>query len=277
MGLTKRRDSYYVEFPVMDDGKVLTLAQGGGGRLKRWKVGSFNKTIARQQEVLLKTDLMKGVVRSDQAKPVIFKAWGETYLQLEAVRRLHSYKDRRDTVTLQLIPFFGKKALTAITAEEVEAYRAQRRKRNGKPASVGTVNNDHIMLKHCLNMALRKGFILVNPATLVPIPNAHNERDRVLTPDEWERLYTGAARHLQPIMLTAYPLDRLDTIITGAGGSRAGVFSQSGSKVVAGRGFEVPPEWTPSEGVPSIQALRVEPAIRIERTTCGLRNRCSTN
>jgi len=28
---------------------------------------------------------------------------------------------------------------------------------------------------------------------------------------------------------------------------------------------------TPSAGVPYIQALKMEPAIRIERTTCGLR------
>ena len=31
MGLTKRKDSYYVEFQVLDDGEVLKLASGGGG------------------------------------------------------------------------------------------------------------------------------------------------------------------------------------------------------------------------------------------------------
>ena len=41
MGLTKRRDSYYVEFRVLDDGKTLRLATSvAGARLKRWKVGS---------------------------------------------------------------------------------------------------------------------------------------------------------------------------------------------------------------------------------------------
>lgn len=38
MGLTKRKDGWYVEFPVMDDGKVLQLARGTpGAKLKRWK------------------------------------------------------------------------------------------------------------------------------------------------------------------------------------------------------------------------------------------------
>jgi hypothetical protein len=47
---------------------------------------------------------------------------------------------------------------------------------------------------------------------------------------------------------------------------------QSGSKLVAEPAFAVGAVGTPSAGVPCIQALAMEPAIRIERTTCGLRN-----
>ena len=40
MRLTKRKDSYYVEFPALDNGKILTLARGiAGAKLKRLKVG----------------------------------------------------------------------------------------------------------------------------------------------------------------------------------------------------------------------------------------------
>ena len=62
-------------------------------------------------------------------------------------------------------------------------------------------------------------------------------------------------------------LDRLDSVTV----------PQSGSKTVAEGAFAVGAVGTPSTGVPYIQALKMEPAIRIERTTCGLRNRCSTN
>ena len=58
MGLTKRKDGWYVEFPVVDDGKVLQLASGTpGAKMKRWKTGSDNKTMAKQQEAMIKTDL----------------------------------------------------------------------------------------------------------------------------------------------------------------------------------------------------------------------------
>ena len=113
MGLTRRKHSYYVVFFVLDDGETLKLASGG--QLKRWKVGSPNMTVAKPQEALIRTDLMKGLVRSDQARPLTFNEWGEAYLQLEEVTRLRSYRDRVNVVRLQLIPFFGKKVLSEIT------------------------------------------------------------------------------------------------------------------------------------------------------------------
>ena len=215
MGLTKRKDSYYVEFRVLDNGKTLSLASGiQGGKLKRWKVGSFNKTVAKQQEAIIKTDLMKGIVKSDHEKPLTFTEWAEAYLALEEIQRLRSRKDRVNVVRLQLIPFFGKKFLTVITPEDVEAYRGQRRKYNGETPRLQTINNDHIILKHCLNVAKRKRLLTTNPASLVPIPCANNELDRVLTVVEWERLYEEAAPHLKPILLTAYHLgQRLGEIL----------------------------------------------------------------
>src|SRR5687767_14149343 len=113
MGLTKRKDSWYVEFRVLDNGEVLSLANGGGGQLKRWKVGSLNKTTAKQQEAILKTRLLSGQVRSQQkakAESVTFRQWAEEYLELEQVKKLKSYRMRRDHVR-NLLCFFGNKPL----------------------------------------------------------------------------------------------------------------------------------------------------------------------
>ncbi|HNP84267.1 MAG TPA: tyrosine-type recombinase/integrase [Nitrospira sp.] len=207
MGLTKRRDSYYVEFRVLDDGKALRLShEGVGGRLKRWKVGSLNKTMAKQHESIIKTDLMKGSIKTDQAKPVLFKEWGLRYLELEEVRRLRSFRDRDRILRQHLIPFFGASPLPEIRPDDVEQYRSQRRKQNGDAPTLQTVNNDHIILKHCLNVAIRRGLLVSNPASKVPLPDPHNERDRVLTEGEWERLHEAAAPHLKPMLLVAYHL-----------------------------------------------------------------------
>lgn len=106
----------------------------------------------------------------------------------------------------QLIPFFGGKVLTEIRPHDVEAFRAQRKKKDGPKPSIQTVNNDHIVLKHCLNVAIQRGRLQTNPATRVPLPDPQNARDRVLTEEERSKLYEAAKGHLKPVLLLAYQL-----------------------------------------------------------------------
>ena len=215
MGVVLRKDGLYVQFPVVDDGKVLAWGRGNPvAKLKRWKTHTTNKTMAKQQEAMIKTDLMKGKITSECSKSVTFSQWAETYLQLEEVKSLRSYKDRVATIRYQLIPFFGRKELQDITAEDIESYRAQRKLRNGKEPSLQTVNNDHTMVKHMLSVAERKGLVQTNVAKKVPMPDPQNERDRVLTNEEWERFYEGASPHIKPILSIAYHLGmRLSEIL----------------------------------------------------------------
>lgn len=217
MGLTKRRDSYYVAFSVIDspDGQSLVLASGvRGARVKRWKVGCLNKTVAKEMEAVIRTNLMLGKVSTEKAKPVLFKDWAKTYLELESVRALRTYQDRIEIMERQLVPFFGSKILTEIRPADIEQYRGQRLKRNGMPASLQTVNNDHVVLKHSLNVAVRRGVLVGNPAARVPMPNPQNERDRVLSAEEWDSLYGVAKPHLKPVLLLAYQLgQRLSEIV----------------------------------------------------------------
>jgi len=199
-----------------EDGKALVLASGvPGGRKKRWKVGCLNKTIAREMEAAIKTRILLGQESSERHKPVLFKEWAKTYLELDGVKTLRTHQERIERFERQLIPFFGSKLLTDITPQDIEKYRAQRRKRDGvTPASLQTVNNDHIVLKHCLNTAVRRGLLQSNPAAKVPLPDPNNSRDRVLTDDEWTRLYDAAKPHLKPVLLLAYQLgQRLSEIL----------------------------------------------------------------
>ena len=130
-----------------EDGKSWSLASGvPGAKKKRWKVGCLNKMIAREMEAAIKTRLLLGHEKTEQAKPMLFK--------------------------------------------------------------------DHVVLKHCLTVAIRRGLLQVNPATRVPLPDPQNARDRVLTEEEWSRLYHVAKPHLRPVLLTAYQLgQRLSEIV----------------------------------------------------------------
>ena len=208
MGITKRADSLYVEFRVVDDGQTLRLAAPyEGGKVKRWKCHTLKRELAKQQEAIIKTNLLKGIVLSDsKTKVPTFREWAKRYLELPEVRGLRYFDKHKRTVNDWLVPFFGDRLLSKIKVSDVEAYRAGRMRDDGKAAALSTVNWDHAVLKVMLNKALQRDLLMVNPACKVSMPNPQNERDRILSEDEWKRLYDEAAPHLKPILLVAYRL-----------------------------------------------------------------------
>ena len=209
MGLTKRKDSWYVEFHVVDDGKHLSLARGvAGARLKRWKVSSTNRTIAKQQEALIKTELMKGLIKSEHLQgPMLFKTLAEAYLAAPEIQRQALYDWKVRMVRGRLLPLFGDKMITTITAGMIEEYRAKRRiepGRHGTRVKVATINRDLALLKHLFSYAMREGWLERNPVSLVKFDKENNARDRVLSPEEFERLQRHSSPPLQAINLIAY-------------------------------------------------------------------------
>jgi integrase len=69
-----------------------------------------------------------------------------------------------------------------------------------------TLNHDHMTLTHMFNVARSPQFRLVteNPASHVPKPNPNNERDRIATAEEWERLKAVLAPHVRRLLTVAY-------------------------------------------------------------------------
>ena len=215
MGLTKRKDSYYVEFRIVDNGKTLQLAPGvQGAKLKRWKVGCTNKTTAKQQEAIIKTGLLSGTLLSERAQhlSMTLGAWAEVYKKIEDVQRIRSYRERCQRIDQTIVPFFGAQTLLQdLTVCGVEAFRQER----GKGRAVATVNVDHNILKHMLKHAMKRDLLTRNVACLVAAPKPKNARDRVLEPDEWTRLHDAAPGWFKPVLLIGYHTGmRLEEILT---------------------------------------------------------------
>jgi len=87
--------------------------------------------MAKQQETMIKTDLMKGVIKSEKTPQVLFSTLCKQYLELPEVKALNTYQDRVESIHYQLIPFLGHKPLEEITPDDVETFRAQRKLRRG--------------------------------------------------------------------------------------------------------------------------------------------------
>ena len=166
--------SYYVEFYVLDDGERLKLTRRmPGAKLRRWKVGCDNKTIARQQEAVIKTQLLAGAMASERVREAIVTLgqWAEEYQAIEEVRRLRSYKERCQRIAQVLVPFFGQNTLLQdISAKDVERFRQER----SQGRAVATVNVDHNIFKHMLKHAMKRDLLTRNVASLVAAPKPKN-------------------------------------------------------------------------------------------------------
>jgi integrase len=202
MGLTKRKDSFYVEFRVLDDGERLILAPPGLGKLKRWKVGTCERRIARTQEAVIKTGLLAGTFKSASIeRPTLFEDWVETYLEIQEVTLLRTYERVAQILRGTFVPLFKGRPVSDLTADDVEAFRTTKATEG---LSVGAVNFYHAILKRCLSVARRRGIIPMNPAADVSLPDPQNERNRVLTQEEFSTLLMALEHEDRLILLMGY-------------------------------------------------------------------------
>ena len=171
------------------------------------------KAKAKKQEAIIKTKLLAATLKSPRAgqAAVTFAAGVKEYIEIDEVKRLRSYHERCQRIERVLMPFFGQKLLTEITVKDIEDWR--RKRSNGR--AVATVNVDHNLLKHMLKHAMRRDLAMRNVACLVAAPEPNNRRDRVLSADEWERLYNAAPGWFKPVLLTGYHTGmRLEEILS---------------------------------------------------------------
>lgn len=151
---------------------------------------------------------MKGLIKSEHLQgPVLFKNLADAYLAAPEIQRQALYDWKVRMVRGRLLPLFGDKIISAITAGMIEEYRAKRRTepgRHGTPVKIATINRDLALLKHLFSYAMREGWLERNPVSLVKFDKENNARDRVLSPEEFERLQRHSSPHLQAINLMAY-------------------------------------------------------------------------
>lgn len=108
-----------------------------------------------------------------------------------------------------LLPFFGSRLLQEITPATVEAYR---RKRLSEPSGrtpqhltkPATVNREIACFKTIFSKAVRDGKAERNPAQGVRLLKENNERDGILSPEEYARLLAHCPAHLKPIVKLVY-------------------------------------------------------------------------
>ena len=178
------------------------------GVRKRERTGPNKQAAHHRLREVLSAKAEGRYIRKSPDRTTRFSDLCQWYLSLPEVQAKRSY--RRDLLSVRhLVGYFGDRFLADITPALIEAYRHQRlREPSGRtpatPTAPATVNRELACLKTVFNKAVRNGRAERNPAQGVGMLRENNERDRVLTPEEYARLLAACPPHLKPIVRLAY-------------------------------------------------------------------------
>lgn len=180
-------------------------------RLRRERIGT-SKAAAEKRLSDIKTAKIEG--RYIQKNPEVttnFKELADWYLNLPEVKAKGSYV-RDQQLVANLLAFFGRRLLKNITPSLVEAYRQKRLQepsaRTGRTrgdfTTPATVNREVACPKAIYNKPIKNGKAERNPCQGVKMLKENNERDRVLSEEEFRRLLAACPEHLKPVVKLAY-------------------------------------------------------------------------
>lgn len=150
-------------------------------------VNCDNKTMAEKVLAKRQGDVFDGIYRprATEAPPTVAELVTE-WLKLKA--DLKSHRFYVSAFDLHLLPFFGKMYVTHVNSDDCDRYRLERKAEGAKPA---TVRNELRYFGSFMSwVQLRKKLRTDNPLSGVAFGYIDNERQRVLSPAERERLIT---------------------------------------------------------------------------------------
>ncbi len=179
------------------------------GKRRRERIGNSKEAAQNRLRNVLKARTEGRYIDKDPAITTSLKSLCAWYLSLPEVKAKKSYK--RDIELIRnLKRILGEATkIDKITEGIIESYKLKklsepsprRKNQNIKPA---TVNREITCLKCIFNRAIKHNRLKVNPISKVKKLKENNVRMRILTQEEFEKLFNACPFHLKPIVITAY-------------------------------------------------------------------------
>ncbi len=170
---------------------------------------SPNKRVAEEAYKAVMGEIAQGKysLRRDTKSPK-FEDYAKVYLEYSRSNK-RSY-ETDITMFKALSAFFKGYKLSRITPFLIEKYKIERGKKvtrmSKKPIAKATINRELATLKAMFNMAIRDGKADVNPFYVEPkvkFFKEDNKKERILTPEEIQRLLAECHGHLKYIVQIA--------------------------------------------------------------------------
>jgi integrase len=159
------------------------------------------KDFAHDWYLVLHGKLRSGEIKNEKTFREAAAAFEREYEIITEGQRSERYvKGHKDRLRVHLVPFFGKMALSDITAGQVQEYRIHRRltSRTGAPPARSTLHQEIVTLRQALKTALRHGWLAHLPDLSAPYKTSGKIAHRAwFSPEEYRQFYTATRRRAQ--------------------------------------------------------------------------------
>ncbi len=202
MGVYKKKNRWYIDYYIP------------GGKRKREAVtikGVDPERITRQDALkalsIRKAQQAEGKfdIAETVTKPVLFEKLVNAFIEDYSKANKKSWT-RDVTSTRALMRQFAEKKLTQITPWTVDKYKSQRLKdisRLKRPIAKATINRELACLKKMLSYAVGEKWLPSNPLTGYKLFRERPNKVRVVSKEDFQRVYSQAPEFLKPILVTA--------------------------------------------------------------------------
>lgn len=195
LGYLKRGDRYYFNFSIK------------GRRYREVIEKATDEQTAANEVVRRRLAIIEGR-DGEPDKSMPFEEFVKTiYLKWSKHNKRSYYLDTRYAEVF--FKHFKGKTLRQITPLAIEQFKQARREGKtirGEQRSFGSVNRELSVLSSIFGRAVKYGFLDVNPCKDMELYKHHNQRKRVVSEEEEQRLIaamTGHLERLRPLMVLA--------------------------------------------------------------------------
>jgi len=204
MGLKKYKDHWKIDFSVFINGKRKRFRETA--HIKSIPDHEVTKKMAEEYLIRKKANISEnGIELARMRKSPLYEDFAKRYMEQHSKINKKSW-ERDETSLKHLIPFFNRYRMDQISTFVISKYKSERIKatnQHGKPVAPATVNRELALLKNMFTKAIDWDVVSKNPASKVKLFKENNGVLRVLSDEEFNRLYNAAAEHLKPILLVA--------------------------------------------------------------------------
>lgn len=167
----------------------------------------INRQDALKAHTIRRAEISTGKfdITQTQTNPVLFEKLVNVFIEDYSKANKKSWT-RDVTSSRALMGYFSGKKLTQITPWMVDKYKSKRLKdisRLNRTVTQSTINRELACLKTMLNFAVGEGWLSKNPLSGYKLFREKPKKVRVITNEEFQKVYDAASEFLKPILVMA--------------------------------------------------------------------------